>query len=816
MATFAGRYTKCSPQVVMKYLFSLLLFPVFVFSQVSKKHLPALKFDDKIAVDGKLNEEVWSRYEMPVAGDFVMLEPGDGAPIPERFDTRVKIFYSDEAIYVGAMLYDSQPDSILTQYTQRDDFDQNNDWFMIAFNPYNDGLSDFNFVVTAAGVQADSRTTASGDDYSWNTVWESATRITDSGWTVEMRIPYMALRFPETQSSNWGLNMIRSIRRNRTSWSWNYINRASGYRWEYQAGLFSGIDEIDPPVRLSLMPYLSTYVDNYRGETNYDFNGGLDLKYGINESFTLDMTLIPDFGQVALDQQFVNFSPFENRFDENRQFFTEGTELFTIGDIFYSRRIGGVPKNISNTELNDSGAVDVQTEYTRLLNATKISGRTDGNLGIGFLNAITADSYTTYTDAEGVVQRQLIEPMTNYNMLVLDQRFNRNSSLSFVNTNVLRNGSAYDANVAGLLTSLNVFKGNYLIDASLKRSDKVFTDETLTGYETKLQFGDISGNWTWQVKEDVKTDTYDPNDLGFLTRNNLWQHYAELQYRRLKPHGILNRSSYTFYAQHQSLFEPRSFEYFYVGFKPFWLDRNFNGFGATLTYSPVNAYDFYEPRTPGYFFKIDQQYSASAFVSTDYRKTLALDADVFYEHWVNYGRDQYTLNLNPRLRLGDHFFSVFSSSWSHTSNDYGYARRAANKVYFGRRNLYEISNAIDARYVFDNNKTLSLVARHLWTGLYYKQMYGLGRDGRLDPADVEMQDDLNFNTVNVDLRFSWWFAPGSELVLLYRNVIAATGSYYEAQYLNNFKNAVDSPAQNMLSLKLTYFLDYNQVKNHWF
>ncbi|MDZ7846411.1 MAG: DUF5916 domain-containing protein [Owenweeksia sp.] len=70
----------------------------------------------------------------------------------------------------------------------------------------------------------------------------------------------------------------------------------------------------------------------------------MDLKYGINESFTLDMTLIPDFGQVALDQQFVNFSPFENRFDENRQFFTEGTELFSIGDIFYSRRIGGTQK----------------------------------------------------------------------------------------------------------------------------------------------------------------------------------------------------------------------------------------------------------------------------------------------------------------------------------------------------------------------------------------------------------------------------------------------------------------------------------------
>lgn len=815
MASFAGRMSKSLLPPDMKYLFLVILFPLICFSQTSKKTLPALKLGQPVHIDGRLNDRIWQHSEIPVARNFVMLEPGDGEPIPRAFDTRVKIYYTDEAIYVAAELHDPYPDSILTQYTQRDDYNQNNDWFMFAVNPYNDGLSDFNFVVTAAGVQADSRTTASGDDPNWNSVWESATQITDSGWTVEMRIPYMALRFPETQKSDWGLNMIRSIRRNRTTWSWNYINRSSGYRWEYQCGLYTGLDKIDPPVRLSLMPYLSTYIDNYQGETSYDFNGGLDLKYGINESFTLDMTLIPDFGQVALDQQFVNFSPFENRFDENRQFFTEGTELFTIGDIFYSRRIGGVPKNISNTELNDSGAVDVQTEYTRLLNATKVSGRTDNNLGIGFLNAITDESYTTFTDANGNSQRQLIEPLTNYNMLVLDQRFNRNSSVSFVNTNVLRNGGAYDANVAGLLTTLNMFEGNYELNASVKRSDKIYTENTLTGYETSARFGDVSGNLLWALQENVTTDTYDPNDLGFLARNNFWRHYAEVEYRIIRPHGKLNRSSYKLYAEHQSLYEPGRFEYFFTGFTTFWLDRNFNGYGTTLTYSPVSAYDYYEPRTPGYFFKIDQQYSASAFISTDYRKTLALDADIFYEHWQHYGRDQYTLNLNPRLRLGDHFFSVFSSSLSHTSNDYGYARSAPEAVYFGRRNLFEISNAIDGRYVFDNNKTLSLVARHLWTGLYYKQMYRLQENGRLQYSDVAMQDDLNFNTLNLDLKFSWWFAPGSELVLLYRNVIASSDTYYQGRYLQNFGDALGSPAQNMLSLKLTYFLDYNQVRR-WF
>ena len=99
------------------------------------------------------------------------------------------------------------------------------------------------------------------------------------------------------------------------------------------------------------MPYVSSYVDDFNGKTTYDINAGLDLKYGINESFTLDATLIPDFGQVAYDEQFRNLRPFESQFDENRQFLTEGTELFNIGNLLYTRRIGGAPKNIQGVNL---------------------------------------------------------------------------------------------------------------------------------------------------------------------------------------------------------------------------------------------------------------------------------------------------------------------------------------------------------------------------------------------------------------------------------------------------------------------------------
>ncbi len=778
--------------------------------QLEKKELQALKVAGQPLIDGKLNDPLWSGA--PVARDFVMLNPGNGEPEPEGLVSRVKVLYSDEAIYIGAFLYDHKPDSILTQLTQRDDYNQNHDWFGVFINPYNDGLNDFNFIVTAAGVQADSRTTEEGDDLNWNSVWESAVSITDSGWICEIRIPYMALRFPEVQRKDWGLNMIRSIRRNRHEYSWNYINKNSGYRWEYQCGLLRGMTDIKPPVRLSLMPYLSSYYDNFDGTETYDFNAGLDLKYGINESFTLDMTVIPDFGQVAYDQQFVNLSPFENRFDENRQFFTEGIELFTIGDLFYSRRIGGVPKNITGQALQDSGIVEIRQQYTRLLNATKISGRTNGNLGIGFLNAVTDNNYSTVVDGEGNETSVLTEPLTNYNVLVLDQRFNRNSSVSFINTNVLRNGNTPDANVVGLLGSVYSKNGVFRTDAALKRSDRITDGKTDAGYHASLRFGDVNDNWRWALNQNLITEDYDINDLGFLARNNQLRHYGEIEYLTFRPHGIYNRVSYKLFGVYSSLYEPFSYEEFYMGINTFFLLRSFFAYGLNLQVNPVASYDYYEPRSFGRSFLKPPSYAVSGFISSDYRKVFALDASVAYNNTPAFGRDSYELLLEPRLRLGDHFFAIGAITLGQTYNDRGYASGSGDAIYFGGRDISTVTNSLNAKYVFNPRLSLNLALRHFWTAINYRDFYFLQTDGSLEKRDITAANDINFNTFNLDLRLSWWYAPGSEMVLLYRNVIAGTGNAVQYNYLENLNTVVNSPMQNNISIRLTYFLDYNSLR----
>ena len=192
---------------------------------------------------------------------------------------------------------------------------KNYDEFGVWINPFNDGQIEYNFSVTAAGVQKDAKFFPSGSDNTWDAVWKSAVKIDDNGWIAEFAIPFSALRFLN-DGKPWAINMGRNIRRYRELYTWNPIDVEYIESIALQAGLIDGIKNVNPPLRLSFMPYASIYTSIYDGKTTFPYNYGMDLKYGINESFTLDMTLIPDFGQVASDAEILKLSPFEIRYEE--------------------------------------------------------------------------------------------------------------------------------------------------------------------------------------------------------------------------------------------------------------------------------------------------------------------------------------------------------------------------------------------------------------------------------------------------------------------------------------------------------------------
>jgi len=337
-------------------------------------------------------------------------------------------------------------------------------------NGYNDGQQEFRFFVSAAGVQQDVLYTSNnGEDTSWNAIWNSHVEITDIGWVVEMKIPYAALRFSSDKKQTWGLNFYREINRDRQTFSWNLLDNKISNE-STQAGILEGIENIETPTRLFLIPYISQYFSaNENQKTKGEFKGGMDIKYGINDAFTLDAILVPDFGQTTYDNVTLNLSPFEQQFGENRPFFTEGTDLFNKGGIFYSRRIGGKPS--SKATLDADEVYEENPAKVNLLNALKVSGRTKSGLGIGILNAVTENTYAKIINTtNGTTRKELIDPLSNFNILVLDQRFRKNSSVSFINTSVVRNQEYRDANVSALVWDLNTKKNTYNLNGDFKYS----------------------------------------------------------------------------------------------------------------------------------------------------------------------------------------------------------------------------------------------------------------------------------------------------------------------------------------------------------
>jgi len=354
---------------------------VSVFCQ--SKTLTAIKTSQVPHIDGMLNDEAWK--QAPVATDFIQNFPTYG--LPASVKTEVKILYDNSAVYIGAYLHDD-PSLIRKQITARDDEQQKDvDYFSVFFDTYNDQQNGFQFLVTPGNVQTDAKLTPTanpgfGDfgDKTWDAVWQSQTTIVADGWIVEMKIPYFTLRFAKKDVQTWGLQFLRFTRRNNERSYWNAVDpNLSGF--VNQFGKYTDLQEIRPPLRLSFSPYVLGGVrfnpDGSRIPTEALRSGGMDVKYGINESFTLDATLIPDFGQVVSDDVINNLTPFETKFQENRPFFTEGIELFNKAGLFYSRRVGATPTGYNTIEgeaENDPNLQIVKNpSVTQLYNAIKFS-----------------------------------------------------------------------------------------------------------------------------------------------------------------------------------------------------------------------------------------------------------------------------------------------------------------------------------------------------------------------------------------------------------------------------------------------------------
>ena len=799
----------------------VILLSVYVSAQPPlPKTLPATRTTTAIKIDGLINDAAWKNA--PVMTNLVEFRPTVGAVENPETKTVAYLLYNDEGIYFGGYCYERTRDSIATELAGRDGFGTN-DYIGIIFDTYYDKQNGFEYFVTPLGEQWDAKMTSDNEDFSWNGVWKSNVVIHDDGWSFEMFIPYSAIRFGKKDVQSWGMNITRRRRKTEQQYTWNPINpNVNGFLT--QEALWTNITNIKPPLRLQFSPYFSTYVNHYPssqpGEKSWtsSVNGGMDVKYGINQAFTLDATLVPDFGQVPSDNRVLNLTPFEVKYTENRPFFTEGTELFSKGNLLYARRIGIDPV-LLHSPGDYAGANEIvkkNPSESKLINATKISGRTSKGLGIGVLNAVTNTRYAILEDDNTKEQRKvLIDPLTNYNVIVIDQTLKNNSSVSVINTNVWRSGSDYDANVTAGLFSLNDKKNMWNLSGKVANSrliNYLVDGKTQSGYSHSVSFGKTSGRFNFNVGEELVNSKFNSNDLGYFTLDNFLDHTLRVGYRWTKPKNWYNNLYLNFNTYYSRQLKPSVYRAANFNININGQMKNLWQVGALVAYEPKYN-DFYESRIKGQLFKGWSDYFVDGWFETNDAKKYRVSGEALYVKRSLFNSEKYMLSLGNRYRFGNKLTVSHNISLSPQNNNTGFAAFDNGAIIFGKRDIATVENVINLKYSFNPKMNINTRVRHYWTRVDYQEFFTLQNDGTLQENTTFNQNvNQNYNAFNIDAVFTWEFAPGSFINLVWKNAVEDFNRIIDHDYFKNFNNTLKANNNNNISFKVIYFLDYLQLK----
>ncbi len=611
----------------------LVFLSITIIGKVKNPPVQVLKLANKITVDGILNEDIYGNN--PIC-KFTQREPNEGEPSKEK--TCVWIYYDDANLYVSAMLYDSKPNEISTIIARRDN-NWDSDLFMVYLDPYHDKRTGYYFGVSAGGGLNDGILfNDSWDDNRWDGIWEATTKITDEGWSVEMRIPYSQLRFNSAEEMTWGINFSRRIKRlNERSYYIMTPSKESGFVSNFAE--LQGLRGIKPSARFEIFPYVvqkASYLQHdkndpyYKGE-QYKTTFGADMKVGLGSNLNLDITLNPDFGQVEVDPAVVNLSAFETYYDEKRTFFLEGTNIFDFGwggvnnhwgfnfgwpTLFYSRRIGQSPRIGVN---GDYDFVNYPKE-TRILGAAKLTGKIGDGYNVGVFSALTERTFAKYI-FNNIEKEAEVEPFTAYNTFRLQKEIDEGRhSLGFMVTSVNRDlnddylserfaKNAFTFGFDGWTTLDN--DNTYVISAALmgsyKQGSKEFItrlqkapyrnfqrpdankyalDTTLTslsGAFGRVIFNKQKGNFYIYSSLGFVSPGFDYNDLGLQFWANKINYVLVSGYRWYETDGIFRRKNIYLAHFRDYDFEGNLFKNGFMLFTRFEFE-NFYGFNFNTSY----------------------------------------------------------------------------------------------------------------------------------------------------------------------------------------------------------------------------------------
>ena len=760
-------------------------------------------------LDGVLDDAVWKIA--PLHEGFTQQDPDEGKPSTER--TTFQIAYDDEAIYVGIMCYDKEPEKIFSRLVRRDNY-VTSDRLDVILDPHYSRQNAFWFTVYPSGSVTDGVVSGGGWwDNTWNGVWEVKTKIHKNGWAAEYKIPYHVLRFAPKEKYTWGLQVSRTISRKKEYTLWRFIKKDEP-GWVSRFGDLTGIEDIHPPHHLEFIPYAMGRT-TLNSDTDWWGNLGSDVQYGITSGITLNATVNPDFGQVEADPASLNLSAYEEYFEERRPFFVEGASIFGSNDynFFYSRRIGRRPGHF---EIPDSAKELRRPEATTILGAAKIVGRTKSKTSFGIMEAVTSPEYAEITE-DGSPRDFLVEPLTNYFVGRVKQDILKNSYIGLITTATNRRASTA-AYVGGLDWDVKFAKERYQITGTLAASQAGKTEARKSGYLAHLEF-DKRGGWL-QLDTDIRALSPDLeiNDLGFRRRADMLEWNYDLTVRKNKPFSIFRRVIFGLYGW-------RTWNYDGVSisrYSEIWTDGRLKNYWDYDLWIGRNLESFNDEDTMrgGTLIKSPPGWWIFTALSTDSRKMIQLRLNPVFA-WNDDGRSyDYDVRLRMRIRLASNIEVSFGPSYNYGIQDAQWVDVVAENIN-GHTTKHYVYGELEKRTLdFTTRANISFTPT-LSLQFYVQPFITIGdyanfkelvepKSYHFKPYALNENRDFHRRSLRGNTVLRWEFQPGSTLFLVWTQSRAAeleqiSRNDLEFRPLQRLGSSFTDPGKNVFLIKCRYW-----------
>ena len=740
----------------------------------------AARRNGPIVLDAKLDEAAW-KVATPIT-EFRQTDPDEGKPGTQR--TEVRFLFDDDALYVGAKMYDTAGAAGVTTRLVRRDANFDSDIFELVIDGYHDHLGRAFFDVNPSGSKGDNIGIGNSCcDASWDPVWEAATHIDTDGWTAEIRIPYSQLRFSRDSVQTWGLQVRRFIKRTNEEddWAWWGKTEAGG---PARFGHLEGLRIPHAPAGLELLPYVVSRSASVAKKAGDPFNthgrptvrAGLDLKDRLTSNLTLDATVNPDFGQVEVDPAVINLSAFKTFFPEKRPFFIEGAQVFNFGgfscnfcsnvegmNAFYSRRLGRSPTGAS-LALNANPYADIP-DATTILAAGKITGRTSKGFTLGLLNAVTGDATARVETPTGDRTTQKVEPLADYFVGRLKKDFlTGNLVVGGVASGVARrlddlfaprlakhaeiygndlfyswHERMYSFQAQAAVTNVSGDPREILLREQssaryFQRPDRGAgsggflsnrldsTATSLRGLGVYARLAKNTGNWFGEMQMNTRTAGFETNDYAFQQRADYLWFNSNVGRIWTKPTSWYRQIITIAGAQTQSTYEGNNNE---RQFHAYWSETTPQFWNVTTLY--INRPSVLDDRAlrSGPMIKTAQGHFLAGEMSTDSRSQVIGEwgADVY---WDAKKASRVSYNVNATYRPASNLSVSFGPSLSRGQDYAQYVTAIVDttaKAFYGKR--YVMSN-LDQRSLGLDTRVSVTFSPTMTLQLYVQPFFGSG------------------------------------------------------------------------------------------